>query len=54
MGTWVEWDVKPLMTGDGTYTFILVTGSADAVTFIARESGEVAHRPELVLTYGNP
>src|SRR4029453_11185726 len=53
-GSWVEWDVKPLMTGDGTYTFILVTGSADAVTLLARESSDTIHRPPLVLRSGNP
>ena len=54
IGTWVEYDVKPLMTGDGTYSFVLVTGSADAVTFIARESSDAVHRPELAVSYGNP
>jgi hypothetical protein len=51
-GSWVVYDVRPFMTGDGTYTFLLVTGSSDAVTFIARESSDATHRPELALSYG--
>jgi hypothetical protein len=48
--TWVEFDVTPFVTGNGTYTFNLVTTSTDGVNFYARETTTL--RPELVLTLG--
>ena len=48
---YVEYDVKPLMTGDGTYSFVLATGSSDGIDFRSREYSDAARRPELVLTY---
>jgi hypothetical protein len=47
--TWVEYDVTPFVTGDGTYSFALVADSADGITFSSRE-GSVP--PQLVLTLG--
>ena len=53
-GTWVQYDVKPLMAADGTYSFVLATGSPDAVNFASRDSGDLSQRPELALVFGNP
>ncbi len=48
--TWVEYDVTPFVTGNGTYSFTLAQTSSDGVDFRAREY--TANRPELVLTTG--
>jgi fibronectin type 3 domain-containing protein len=48
--TWVEYDVTPFVTGNGTYSFNLVTTASDGVNFHSRE--EATLRPELVLTLG--
>jgi hypothetical protein len=47
---WVEWDVTPFVTGDGTWSFVLATGSKDGVTGYAREKG--TNPPALVITTG--
>ncbi len=47
--TWVEYDVTPLVSGDGTYTFALVADSTDGVTFSSREGSAP---PQLVVTFG--
>jgi hypothetical protein len=46
--TWVEYDVTPFVTGDGTYSFRLATDSTDGVYFSSREAS--TYQPELVLT----
>jgi len=48
-GSWVEYDVSPVVTSDGTYTFALVASDDGNVTFSSRE-GTAA--PELVVTVG--
>jgi PKD repeat protein/glucose/arabinose dehydrogenase len=53
-GAWVEYNVKPLVSGDGTYSFVLATSSADGINFKSRETTDVPFRPELVLSFGNP
>jgi hypothetical protein len=47
VNTWVEYNVTSLITGNGTYSFVLATDSTDGVTFSSRES---TSPPELVLT----
>ena len=49
--TWVEFDVTAVVTGNGTYSFVLATSSADGLNFSARESGQTA--PQLVITPGD-
>jgi len=44
--SWVEYNVTVQITGDGTYSFVLVPSSKDAVSFLSREGGEP---PQLVL-----
>lgn len=48
-GSWVEYDVTAAVSGDGTYTFALIAGSAEEIVFSSRE-GTAA--PELVVTTG--
>ena len=50
--TWVEYDVTPLVTGNGTYSFRLATSSTDGVFFSSRETA--GFQPELVVTTGTP
>ncbi|HVL24140.1 MAG TPA: DNRLRE domain-containing protein, partial [Thermomicrobiales bacterium] len=44
--TWIEYDVSPIVTGNGDYTFVLATSSADATDFNSRET---SLQPRLVL-----
>jgi hypothetical protein len=46
--SWVEYDVTPFVTGNGTYSFRLATTSTDGVDFYSRENATL--RPELVVT----
>jgi hypothetical protein len=48
VNTWVEYDVTPFVTGNGTVSFRLAGTSSDGVDFHAREAA--ANRPELVVT----
>ena len=48
-GVWVEYNITPLVTGDGTYSFVLVTTSTEAVSFSSREGSQP---PQLVLKIG--
>ena len=49
-GAWVEYDVKPFVTGDGTYSFVLATTSSDALYVYSRNHTDPALRPRLVIT----
>jgi parallel beta-helix repeat protein len=49
--SWVEYDVTPLIVGNGAYAFILATNSADGIDFSAREAG--SNKPQLVLIVDN-
>jgi chitodextrinase len=49
-GTWAEFDVKAVVSGNGTYSFNLAQTSTDGVDFYSRESSNTSLRPELVLT----
>jgi hypothetical protein len=48
--TWVEYDVTPFVTGNGTYSFVLATSSADRVDMYSREAASL--RPRLVVSSG--
>ena len=48
--SWIELDVTGVVSGDGTYTFVLATNSADGTNMSSREGG---NKPQLVLTIGN-
>lgn len=45
-GDWLEYDLRPLVTGDGTYSVALIAGSSDGVATDAREG---SHPPEVVV-----
>jgi glucose/arabinose dehydrogenase len=47
LGTWVEFDVRPAISGNGTYTFAISNGNNDAVDYASRET---ANDPVLILT----
>lgn len=44
---WVEYDVTSTVTGNGTYSFVLVGDSTESVEFSSREG---SNKPQLVLT----
>jgi hypothetical protein len=46
--TWVEYDVTPLINGNGTYTLALIADSTDGAEFSSREA---AFPAQLVVTY---
>jgi glucose/arabinose dehydrogenase/PKD repeat protein len=50
-GTWEEHEVKPLLSDNGAYSFIIATGSNDGIDFDSREATNAAHRPQLVVSF---
>jgi hypothetical protein len=48
-GTWVEYDVKPFIVGDGTYSFMLGTSSSDGVNMYSREASSLG--PSLIVSF---
>ena len=48
----VDYDVKSLVSGNGTVTFVLVGTSIDGVDFGSREQGTTAKRPRLLIATG--
>jgi hypothetical protein len=48
--SWVEYDVKSFVSGNGTFSFVIATGSTDGVDIYSREAATL--RPQLVLTLG--
>ena len=49
-GRWVEFDVTSLVSGNGTFSFVLATRSKDAFAAYSREKS--TKRPQLVVTAG--
>jgi trimeric autotransporter adhesin len=49
VGTWVEFDLGSAVAGDGTYSFALKDGNANAVWYSSKEG---ANDPQLVVTFG--
>jgi chitodextrinase len=50
-GTWVEYTVTPLVTGNGTYTLVLgPSTTTDGVVFNSKEA--TSNKPQLVVTLG--
>jgi hypothetical protein len=49
-GRWVEYDVTSLVSGNGTFSFVLATKSQDGLSAYSREKS--TKRPELVVTTG--
>ncbi len=51
-GSTAEWNVTPLVTGNGAVAFTLATTSNDGANFAAREDSTSSRRPQLVVTFG--
>ncbi len=49
LGSWVEYDVTPLVTASGQYSFTLVGATADLVAFSSRQG---LNAPQLVISFG--
>jgi uncharacterized protein YjiK len=49
LGTWVEYNVTSLVTGDGTYSFLLTKDTIDSAGFSSREGAQPS---QLVITTG--
>jgi PKD repeat protein len=49
LGTWVEYDLRGAVAGDGTFSFVLKDGWSDAARFSSKEG---ANDPQLVVTFG--
>jgi Big-like domain-containing protein/calcineurin-like phosphoesterase family protein len=52
--TWAQFNVLPIITGDGTYSMRISSTSIDGVAFVSREGANTAQRPQLVLTTSPP
>ena len=50
MDAFVEYDVTPLVTGNGANGFVLAGTSSDALTVSSKESSTVSQRPQLIVT----
>ena len=53
IGTWVEYDVVPLVAGNGEITFVLVGDSTDGANFASKEYTDPSKRAQLEVTYGS-
>jgi hypothetical protein len=51
-GSFVEWNVTPLVTGNGDASFVLATTSFDGANFASRENSTTSRRPQLIVTFG--
>jgi hypothetical protein len=49
-GAWVEWNVTPFVSGNGTVSFLLTQPGSDGVDAHSRESSTGERRPQLVVT----
>jgi hypothetical protein len=47
---WIEWDVTPLVTGNGLVSFLLGQPGSDGADFHSREGTILDRRPQLVVT----
>ncbi len=50
VNAWADFDVTPLISGNGTFTLVLATSSSDAASFYAKEWTDATLRPQLVVT----
>jgi hypothetical protein len=49
-GTWAEYNVTAYVTGNGTYSFVLLPDSTNGITFYSREGSS---SPQLVMTFAS-
>jgi hypothetical protein len=52
-GTWAEYDVAPLVTGNGDVTFVLVGDSTDGANFASKEYTDPSKKAQLEVTFSN-
>jgi acid phosphatase type 7 len=48
--TWVEYNVAPVVTSNGTFNFVLMGDGSDEIRFSSREG---SNRPQLVITFNS-
>jgi hypothetical protein len=49
-GAFIDYDVTPLVTGNGTHAFLLAGTSSDSLGISSRESSTASQRPQLIVT----
>jgi glucose/arabinose dehydrogenase/chitodextrinase len=49
--SFTEWDVTPLVNGNGASSFVLATTGEDGANFASREHATTSQRPQLIVTY---
>ncbi len=54
LNTWAQFNVLPIITGDGTFSMRISSTSADGVAFVSREGTTATQRPQLVVTTAAP
>jgi hypothetical protein len=54
LNTWAQFNVLPMITGDGTYSMRITSTSSDNVAFASREYSTSTQRPQLVVTTATP
>ncbi len=54
LNTWAQFNVLPIITGDGTYSMRVSSTSADGVAYVSREGTTATQRPQLVVTTAPP
>jgi hypothetical protein len=50
LGTFIDYDVTPLVSADGTYSFTTVAQSSDGLSIASREATDTTQRPVLIIT----
>ncbi len=50
VGTWLEYDVTSLVSGNGAKSFVLIGTSSDSLGVASREASTASQRPQLVVT----
>ena len=50
LNTTYQWDVKPLVAGNGVVSVVLKTTSSDGARYYSKEGGILAQVPQLVVT----
>src|SRR3954466_1280273 len=54
LNTGAQFNVLPIITGDGTYSMRVSSTSADGVAYVSREGTTATQRPQLVVTTAPP
>ena len=54
LNTWAQFNVLPIVTGDGTFSMRISSTSADGVAYVSREGTTATQRPQLIVTTQPP